>query len=109
MPNQKKKNQKKKAPKKNANKNSTKNSGQNEAKNTENDVTEKIDLDSLNSAIEGDAVEFVKIIEIEGKGRGMVAKKNIPKMTEILKVGWPRYSTIRYFLPVFENFSIIFF
>ena len=36
-----------------------------------------VDLQILNDAITGDAAELVHIVEVEGKGRGMVAKKDI--------------------------------
>lgn len=43
-----------------------------------------VDLQILNDAITGDAAELVHIVEVEGKGRGMVAKKDIAIGTKIV-------------------------
>ena len=43
-----------------------------------------MDLQILNDAITGDAAELVHIVEVEGKGRGMVAKKDIAIGTKIV-------------------------
>lgn len=43
-----------------------------------------MDLQILNDAITGDAAELVHIVEVEGKGRGMVAKKDIKIGTKIV-------------------------
>ena len=48
-------------------------------------ISQKIDLESLNEAIDINSREMVEIREIEGKGRGMIAKNDISLGTEILK------------------------
>ena len=51
------------------------------------DVGEKpiIDLAELNSSLDEKSRELVEIVELDGKGRGMVAKVDIARGTEIVR------------------------
>ena len=44
-----------------------------------------VDLDQLNGSLSEKSRELVEIVELEGKGRGMVARKDILKGTEIVR------------------------
>lgn len=82
-----KKKQQKKPTKKPAKKTKSQNQGKHpEPKEVEKTPEEKklVDLQILNDAITGDAAELVHIVEVEGKGRGMVAKKDIAIGTKIV-------------------------
>jgi len=84
MPNKKKNNSKKKSPKK-AQKPKNNENSSNRSNDTKGEEKDKVDLESLNQSIDSDSRELVEIVEIEGKGRGMVARKDISIGTEILK------------------------